>query len=309
LPLRIALPAAREMSEPFRSGFVCLVGRPNVGKSTLLNRLVGRTIAATAPRPQTTRNRILGVRHGAGHQVVFVDTPGIHAATQPLNRRMVAYATAALREADLVLVLVEPGRTPTAEDRLVLEQVRAAGRPALLVLNKVDAAPEAEVLETLQAYAAMELFAELVPISALTGRNVERLLSLVTARLPEGPPYFEPDQVTDQSEAAVIAELVRQELVRRMQQELPYKTAVRVEHMEEEPRRLVVHATIFVERESQKGIVIGKGGRMLKAIGTAAREQIVRLLGMPVHLELHVRVLERWSETARHLDALGYPEE
>ena len=179
------------MSEGYRSGFVCLVGRPNVGKSTLLNRLVGRTVAITADKPQTTRNRILGVKHGPDWQVVFVDTPGIHAASLALNRRMVATATQALREADLVLMLVEPGAEPTAEDRLVLEHVRAAGRPALLVLNKVDAAPEEAVLATLRAYGALELFAELVPISALSGRNVERLERLVVERLPPGPPYFE----------------------------------------------------------------------------------------------------------------------
>jgi GTP-binding protein Era len=296
------------MSEPFRSGFVCLVGRPNVGKSTLLNRLVGRSIAITAPKPQTTRNRIMGVLHGPASQVVLVDTPGIHEARLPLNRRMVAYATAALQEADLVLVLVEPGVPPGAEDQLVLEHVRRAGRPAFLVLNKIDAAPQAEVLATLQAYGTLGLFAELVPISARTGHNVERLLRLVLERLPEGPPYFEPEQVTDQSEPALIAELVRQEVVRRTHAELPYRTAVRVERMEEQPRRLVIEASIFVERDTQKGILIGTGGRMLKGIGTAARKHIERLLGLPVHLALQVRVLERWSETPRHLDALGYPE-
>ncbi len=296
------------MSEGYRSGFVCLVGRPNVGKSTLINRLVGRTVAITADKPQTTRNRILGVKHGPDWQIVFVDTPGIHVASLALNRRMVATATQALREADLVLMLVEPGAEPTAEDRLVLEQVRAAGRPALLVLNKVDIAPEEAVLATLRAYGALGAFAELVPISARTGRNVERLERLVLERLPPGPPYFPPDQRTDQSEPALIAELVRQEVIRRTHQELPYKTAVRVERMEETPRRLVIVASIFVERDSQKGIVIGKGGRMLKAIGTAARKLIERLLGQPVYLELEVRVLERWSEDPRHLDALGYPE-
>jgi GTPase len=296
------------MSEPYRSGFACLAGRPNVGKSTLLNRLVGRTVAITAPKPQTTRTRILGVQHGAGFQVVWVDTPGIHEASQPLNRRMVAYATAALAEADLVLMLVEPGPEPTAEDRLVLSHVQRAGRPALLVLNKMDAAPQAVLLATLQAWAALHPFAELVPVSALKGRNVEKLAALVAARLPAGPPYFELDQVTDQSEPALIAELVRQELVRRTHQELPYRTAVRVERMEQQPRNLHIEASIFVERDSQKGIVIGKGGRMLKTIGSAARAQIERLLGMPVYLGLQVRVLERWSEEPRHLEALGYPE-
>ncbi|HKI98476.1 MAG TPA: GTPase Era [bacterium] len=295
------------MNQAFRSGFVCLVGRPNVGKSTLLNRLVGREIAITAPKPQTTRNRIMGVRHGEGFQVVYVDTPGIHASPLPLNQRMVSYATASLQEADLVLVLTEPGPPTGEEDRLVLEHVRHAGRPALLVLNKIDTASEGDVLAALQAWAALDLFAEIVPISALTGRNVQRLERLVVERLPEGPPYFEPEQITDQSEPALIGELVRREVIQRTHQELPYRTAVRVEHMEEQARRVLIVASIFVERDSQKGIVIGKGGRMLKSIGIAARKQIERLLGVTVHLDLQVRVLERWSESPRHLESLGYP--
>jgi GTP-binding protein Era len=299
------------MGEAFRSGFVCLVGRPNVGKSTLLNRLVGRPISITAEKPQTTRNRILGVRHGPDWQIVFVDTPGIHVPRATLNQRMVRYATQALGEADLVLVLAEPGRALTGDDRLVLEEVRRARRqerPVFLVLNKIDAAPEADVLAALRDFEALGLFAELVPVSARTGRNVSRLEGLIVERLPPGPPYFDPDQVTDQSERTLIAELVRQEVFRRTHQEVPYRSAVRVEAMHEQPGRLVIQAQILVERDTQKGILIGKGGSMLKAIGTAARKQIEALLGVPVYLELHVRLLERWSENPRHLDALGYPE-
>ncbi|MCZ6627970.1 MAG: GTPase Era [SAR324 cluster bacterium] len=291
-----------------RSGFVCLVGRPNVGKSTLLNALVGRPVSITARKPQTTRNRIVGVKHGPGYQVVLVDTPGIHQAAAPLNVRMVRYATAALAEADIVLVIVEPGPEPTQEDHLVLERVREAAPPALLLINKIDIASEATILRSLQTYGALGMFEEVVPVSAVTGKGLKRLERLIVARLRPGPPYFEPEQATDQSETMIIAELVRQELFRRTHQEVPYKSAVRVEHLEDKPGRLVIDARIFVERDSQKGIVIGKGGRMLKAIGTAARAKIEALLGVRVYLGLQVSVLAGWSENPRYLAELGYPE-
>lgn len=291
-----------------RSGFVCLVGRPNVGKSTLLNALVGRPVSITARKPQTTRNRIVGVKHGPGYQVVLVDTPGIHQAAAPLNVRMVRYATAALAEADIVLVIVEPGPEPTQEDHLVLERVREAAPLAFLLINKIDTASEATILRSLQTYGALGIFEEVVPVSAVTGKGLERLERLIVARLRPGPPYFEPEQATDQSETMIIAELVRQELFRRTHQEVPYKSAVRVEHLEDKPGRLVIDARIFVERDSQKGIVIGKGGRMLKAIGTAARAKIEALLGVRVYLGLQVTVLAGWSENPRYLAELGYPE-
>ncbi|MBI4082849.1 MAG: GTPase Era [Candidatus Lambdaproteobacteria bacterium] len=301
------------MAEPLRSGFVSLVGRPNVGKSTLVNRLVGRAISITDRKPQTTRNRILGVRHGPGYQLVLVDTPGIHAPTKPLNRRMVAYALAALQDAEVVLMVIEPVARapfePHPEDARVLEVVRKAGRPAFLVINKIDRAGAAEVLATIRGYAEERAFAEIVPVSALTGQGVERLAELVIARLPEGPPYFEPDQVTDQSEPMVIAELIRQEVFRRTEQELPYATAVRIEAIRERPQLLMIEARILCERESQKGILIGRGGRMLKAIGQHARRRIEALLGTSVYLELRVAVLKDWSSDPRRLTELGYPEE
>jgi len=299
------------MPSPLRSGFVCLLGRPNVGKSTLVNRLVGRPISITAPRPQTTRNRILGVRHGPGTQAVFVDTPGLHEPTGALNRRMVGYALGALADADLVLMLVEPCPGPTyvrhPGDALVLERLQAAGRPALLAVNKIDRANEGEVLRTIAGFADGP-FAEIVPVSALTGRGVERLAALIEARLPEGPPYFDADQVTDQPEAALCAELVRQEVFRRLRQEVPYATAVRVEEMTDRGDLLAITARIYVDRDSQKGILIGRGGRMLKSIGQAARRHIERLLGTRVFLALDVRVLKDWSSDPRRLTELGYPE-
>ncbi len=300
------------MSEPFRSGFVCLVGHPNVGKSTLMNRLVGKPISITAPKPQTTRNRILGVKTTDAWQAVFMDTPGIHDPADPLNVRMVNYAKHALGDADLILMLIEPlaaptyGLAPNAE--LVAGLVREAGGRALLVINKIDLAGEADVLETIRRIDGMGIFSEIVPISALTGKGVERLAGLIPGYLGPGPRYFEADAVTDQSEAMLVAELVRQEVFRRTEQEVPYSTAVRVERMEEKPHLLSIHAQIYVEWESQKGILIGKGGRMLKAIGQGARRKIESLFGVKVYLGLHVRVLKNWSENSRHLAELGYPE-
>ena len=301
------------MTPPFRSGFICLVGRPNVGKSTLVNRLAGRPVSITSPKPQTTRNRVLGVCSGADWQAVLVDTPGIHQARDPLNRRLVAYALAALRDADLALVLAEPFSArftePGPEDLLVLQRVRESGVKALLVLNKIDAAPEAAVLETLRAYGALGLFEELLPLSAVTGRGVQRLVDLLPRYLPEGPRYFEEDQWTDQTEAHLLGELVRQEIFHRTEQEVPYGTAVQVQHMEEKEAVRVVYARIVVERDSQKGILIGKGGRMLRGIGQAARRRMETLLGKRVYLDLQVEVLPDWSRDARRLAELGYPEE
>ena len=292
----------------FRSGIVCLVGRPNVGKSTLLNRLVGKPVSITANKPQTTRNRIMGVRHGPGCQVVFVDTPGLHQAFSPLNRRMVGYALQALDDADLVVMVAEAGAGASEEERWVLERVLKTASSKFLVLNKIDRIPEAAVLESLRRFGEMDGFSEWIPVSALTGRGVERLAELIESQLQPGPPFFEPDQITDQSEASLMAELVRQEVFRRTRQEVPYKTAVRVERIEEKKGRLIVHAVIVVERATQKGIVIGKGGKMLKSIGSEARKKIERLLGTPIHLALHVRVVSSWSEKAGTLTEMGYPE-
>ena len=287
-----------------------------MGKSTLVNRLVGRDVSITSPKPQTTRTRILGVLRDTGWQAVLVDTPGIHDARDPLNLRLVRYALAALQDADLILMLVEPlGQSaagvhaPRKDDLQVLEHVRKAKAPAFLVVNKVDTASEEAVLETIRRYAALQRFAEIVPVSALTGRNVPRLAQLVSGQLPAGPPYFEPDQVTDQSLPHLLGELVRQEVFRRLQEELPYSTAVRVEHVEAKGKLHVVYARVLVERESQKGIVIGKGGRTLKAIGQGARRRMEGLLGTRVYLDLAVAVLENWSRNPRHLQDLGYPEE
>ena len=277
-----------------------------------MNRLVGQPISITADKPQTTRNRIMGVRTTGESQIVFVDTPGIHASRDKLNQRMVAYALAALEDADAVMAITEPFRKnqsgPGHGDKLVLERLSASKQKALLVVNKIDTANEDQVFKTLAWFGDQGIFEAIVPLSALTGKGVDRLESLLPAYLSEGPQFFESDQITDQSERMIVAELVRQEVFRRTHQEVPYATAVEVESMVEEDDRLVIHARIMVERDSQKGIIIGKGGQMLKQIGQQARKKMETLLGMKVRLDLHVAVLKDWSLNPRHLARLGYPE-
>ncbi|MDH4224160.1 MAG: GTPase Era [Deltaproteobacteria bacterium] len=308
------------MTSAFRSGFVALVGRPNVGKSTLLNQLVGKPVSITADKPQTTRNRILGVVHGPAWQAVLMDTPGIHQAEGLLNQRMVAYAVAALKEADLIVMLVEPfaGRytRPGPQDEAVLALVSAAPAPALLLVNKVDAHPRPRVEETLAWYNDFSRnhpgggrFSGVYPLSALEGLGVDPLKEVMAGFLPEGPPYFDPDQTTDQNEPVLIAEMIRQELFRRTRKEVPYSTAVRVEKIEDDGKLMRIYAVILVERDSQKPIVIGKGGLLLKEIGRGARLKLEALFGAKIYLDLHVKVLKGWSESPRELTRLGYHKE
>jgi len=297
---------------PFRSGFVCIVGRPNVGKSTLLNRLVGRQISITANKPQTTRNRILGIHHGSDHQVVFMDTPGIHDAGDLLNTRMVGYAVAAFHEADLVLMMVEPFPErydePGPQEQIVLDMVRDTQTPVFLVINKIDDATKHRVLATIDWFSRLKVFAEIIPISALKNKGIQILEKLIPGRLPEGPPYFETDQFTDQPETLLVSELIRQAVFRLTGQEIPYSVAVRVDRMAEKNNLLTIHAKLYVERKSQKGILIGKKGSKLAEIGKNARLKIQAILGINVFLDLHVSVLKNWSANSRHLSELGYPE-
>ncbi|HWP34500.1 MAG TPA: GTPase Era [Thermodesulfobacteriota bacterium] len=304
-----------------RSGFVAIAGRPNVGKSTLLNRLLGEKVAIVSPKPQTTRTRLLGILTREDAQLVLVDTPGIHEPRGPLGQAMVRTAVGALAEVDLVLVLVEAG-PPHPGDRLVLEAAGQSRKPVILAVNKIDRLRrKTELIPVLDEMAKLADFEAVVPISALTGENLDELVRVLVARLPEGPPLFPPDMVTDQTERALAAELIREQVVLQTEQELPYTTAVQIDAWEEvpgppqpeaapdepPPRRLVrIAATIHVERESQKGIVIGQGGRRLKAIGTAAREGLERLLGCRVYLELFVRVEPRWTRDPRRLREFGY---
>jgi len=297
-----------KMKKPFRAGFVALVGRPNVGKSTLLNKLLGEHIAIVSPRPQTTRTRILGLVNGEDHQLALFDTPGIHAAKGVLNKRMVEVALATLQEVDAVLLLIEAGTGPGGRVEIgeatqaVIAEVARSRKPAILGINKIDRAPKESILPVIAAYKDLHAWTEVVPFSAATGENVERLQAVLAAAVPESEaPLFPPDVLTDQAEKQLAAEYVREQLMQRLEQELPYAVGVEVESFDESDRRedgglVRIAALIRVERDSQKAIVIGKKGAMLKEIGTQARLRLERLLGSKVFLSLTVKVDERWTE-------------
>lgn len=291
---------------PFRCGTVAIVGRPNVGKSTLLNRILGQKLSITTPKPQTTRNRIRGIHTTDQAQVVYVDTPGIHQAeSRALNRLMNRAAVSALEEVDAV-VLVVAGLEWTDDDQRVTEMVKRSGRPYVVVVNKVDLlSDKAVLLPHLQTLAERTGAQDIVPICARNGDNVERLASVVTAVIPEGPAIFPVDQITDHSMRFLAAEIMREKLMRRLAKELPYSLAVEIEAFKEGAERHEVHAVIWVERDSQKAIVIGKGGEVLKEVGTKARLDMERLFGQPVFLQLWVKVKEGWSEDVRLLRNLG----
>ena len=297
------------MAEPvFRCGFVAVVGRPNVGKSTLVNALVGRKVSIVTSRPQTTRQRVVGVANSPAAQLLFVDTPGMHRRERrELNKLMNRSAQASLADADVVLAVVEAGRW-TEEDEDVLERALAAGRPVMLALNKVDRIrPREALLPLLQEAAARADFAAVVPISAEHGENLDRLRHLLEAAVPEGPALFPPEQWSNRDERFHIAEIVREKLMRRLREELPYGLAVEIERLaESEQGRLEIGAVIWVEREAHKAIVIGKGGEMLKAAGQAARLELKARFDRPVHLELWVKVREHWTDRESDLRRLGY---
>jgi GTP-binding protein Era len=301
-----------------RAGFVAIVGRPNVGKSTLLNRVLGEKIAIVTPRPQTTRTRILGVWNGEGAQLAFFDTPGLHRAKGALNRRMVEVGLATLSEVDVALFLIEAvtgpeGRVEVGEaTRWIASEVARSRKPSVLGINKVDRVPRETLLPVIDAHRDLHAWTEVVPFSAVTGENVDDLLRTLARLVPEAEsPLFPPDVLTDQAERQIAAEYVREQIMLRTREEVPYSAAVDVEEFDESqretgPRGLVrLRAVIHVERESQKGIVIGRRGGMLKEIGQGAREGLERLLGCKVFLELHVRVDERWSERAEALRRHG----
>ncbi len=302
---------------PFRAGFVAILGRPNVGKSTLLNRLLGERVAIVTSRPQTTRTRILGVVNGEGWQLALFDTPGIHRAKGPLNRRMVETALSTLSEVDVALVLVEAGTGPGGKVevgetvRWIVDEVRRRGVPAVLGVNKMDRVPREALLPFIEAHRSLHDWAEVVPFSALDGDNVDRLASALARHLPPSEaPLFPPDVMTDQAERVIAAEYVREQVMELTRDELPYACAVEVEEFDESDRRedgglIRIGAVVWVERASQKAIVIGKGGAMLKTVGTRARERMERLLGAKVFLRLTVKVEERWSERLDALRRLG----
>ena len=290
----------------FKSGFITVIGRPNVGKSTLTNALVGEKIAAVSDKPNTTRNRILGIRTLPDAQLVFLDTPGIHKARGKLGKAMVQTAMGAVQEADVVLMMVEVKEPFGRGDTAIIENL---SKPAILVVNKIDTIKKNEILHILEASKEYEgKFTDIIPISAMTSDGTEHLLETIVKYLPEGPKYFPDDMFTDQPERFIVAEFIREKIFTLTQKEIPYQTAVVIEEFVEEPERNIINisAVIFVERMNHKGILIGKKGEMLKEIGTLARADIEKILGTKVYLELWVKVKEKWSERDNLISEFGY---
>ena len=296
-----------EHSKTFRCGFAAIIGRPNVGKSTLLNRILGQKIAITSPRPQTTRHKIIGIKTQSDGQAVYVDTPGMHrGAKRAINRYMNKAARSSLADVDVVVLVVDATRW-TEQDEDVLRSVSTLEAPVIAAVNKVDTlAEKTELLPYLQRLAEKFKFAAIVPLSARKGDNVDKLEGEVLSRLPEGELLFPEDQVTDRSQRFLAAELIREKLMRRLGEELPYAVTVEIEQFTVDGEMFRIHAVIWVEKDGQKAIVIGKGGAMLKEIGQHAREDMEKIFGAKVFLETWVRVKEGWSEDERLLRSLGY---
>jgi GTP-binding protein Era len=291
-----------------KSGFVSLIGRPNAGKSTLLNRLVGTKLAIVSDKPQTTRTRILGVKNYDDAQVVFLDTPGIHRPLHRMNVRMVDAAVDTIREVDVVGLVVDATEPPGKGDRFVLDLVKNVRAPVFLILNKIDLMKKTRLLPLMQQYSEMSTFAEIIPVSAGTGDNVDRLERLILDRLPEGEPLYPADYLTDQPERFFAGEIVREKLLQFTHSEIPFSSAVVVDRFEEpasDQSLLRLYCTIVVDRESQKPIVLGRGGDMIKRIGIAAREDLEKFFGTKVFLDLHVRVKSEWREDENVLNDIG----
>jgi GTP-binding protein Era len=291
-----------------KSGYVSFLGRPNAGKSTLLNRIVGHKLAIVSDKPQTTRTRIVGVKNYPDGQVVFVDTPGVHKPRHRLNVRMVDVALEAMREVDVLALVVDVAVKPGPGDQFMLDTIRDVRTPAILALNKVDLVAKPRLLPLIDHYRRAHPFVEIVPVSAVQGTNVDVLESLFLQYLPEGEPLYPADFVTDQPERFFAAEIVREQVLQLTHDELPFSTAVLVDRFEEPAegeRVLSLYCTILVDRESQKPIVVGKGGAMIKKIGTAARQELERYFGTRVFLDLHVKVRSEWRDDVRTLDEMG----
>lgn len=293
----------------FHSGFAAITGAPNAGKSTLLNAMIGEKISITSPKPQTTRNRIAGIVHGTGFQIVFLDTPGVHKSDKLFNRKIVDVALSAMDEVDLILMIADASDPSPASESLLVDKIgEKKPLPAILALNKVDLVEKPLLLEQIQKWAALDIFSEIVPISAKTGLQVPQLVAAMAGHLPPGPAYYPEDALTDAPERFIVAEMIREKVFAHTGQEIPYSTAVTIERFAgDEKKDLVrIHAAIHVERDSQKGIVIGNRGRMLKTIGSEARKDIESLLGTRVFLELFVRVEKDWSKKPKSIRKLGY---
>ena len=292
----------------FKSGFVTLIGRPNVGKSTLMNRLIGQKIAITSNKPQTTRNRIQTVYTDERGQIVFLDTPGIHKAKNKLGEYMVNVAERTLKEVDVVLWLVEPSTFIGAGEQHIAAQLKTIKTPIVLVINKVDTVKKEEILKFIDAYKDICEFADIVPVSALKGQNTDTVLEVIFKYLPYGPAFYDEDTVTDQPQRQIVAEMIREKALRCLDEEIPHGIAVTIEKMKIRPNGKVVdiEATIVCERDSHKGIIIGKGGAMLKKIGSAARFEIERMMEMKANLQIWVKVRKDWRDSDLFIKNFGY---
>lgn len=287
-----------------KSGFVSIVGRPNSGKSTLLNQLVGEKISIVTNKPQTTRNIIKGIVTRGESQVVFLDTPGIHKPIHKMNERMMRFVRESMSEVDLILLIVDSTVPYGKGDEFTIELIKPLPTPKYLLLNKIDQIAKKDLLPIIERYAKLADFKEVIPMSALTGENVESVMLAILKDLKEGPMFYPEDQLSDQPARAISAEIVREKLIQLTHDELPYSTAVIIDRFEEQERINRIYCTIYVERESQKGIIIGKGGALLKEVGTAARIELEKFFDMKIYLELHVKVKKNWrddEETLRHI--------
>jgi GTP-binding protein Era len=293
-------------SEKFKSGYVSLTGRPNVGKSTLLNTILGEKVAIVSPKPQTTRNRIIGVKTLPDAQIVFIDTPGIHKPKHKLGELMVKQAKESVKEVDVILFMVEP-EEPGSGDKFIIDILKDMGKPVFLLINKVDTVRKPLVLPVIEAYSKLYPFKEIMPISALTGDGIDTLIKTIVDYLPEGPKYYPDDILTDQLERFMVSEIIREKIIQQTEDEIPYSVAIDINQWSEREDGVVfIQANIYVEREGQKGIIIGKGGARLKTIGTNARLEIEKLLGTKVFLELWVKIKKDWRSSERILKELGF---
>lgn len=296
------------MNNKFKSGFVSLIGRPNVGKSTLMNCLIGEKIAIISNKPQTTRNRITSILTEEDFQAVFIDTPGIHKPKSKLGDYMVKSAETTLSEVDIVLYLIEPFEKIKASDEAIIERLKNIKTPVFLIINKIDTTPAEELLKVIDVYKDVYDFAEIIPISALKSKNTEDLIAAIKKYLPEGPRYFPPDMITDQPERQLAAEIIREKALYLLQDEIPHGIAVEITSMKarKDKEMTDIEATLYCERASHKGIIIGRQGSMLKKIGTNARRDIQRLLGSPVNLQIWIKVKKDWRDSDFLLKNFGY---
>ena len=297
------------MNKDYKSGFVTLIGRPNVGKSTLMNYLIGQKIAITSNKPQTTRNRIQTVLTTDKGQIVFVDTPGIHKAKNKLGEYMVNVAERTLNEVDVVLWLVEPATFIGAGEQHIAKQLKRVNTPVILVINKIDSVKREEVFAAIDAYKDIYDFSEIVPVSARSGSNADELIDVVMKYLPYGPQFYDEDTVTDQPERQIVAELIREKALHALEEEIPHGIAVAIDQMKQRGKVMHIDATIICERDSHKGIIIGKQGNMLKKIGSTARFEIEKMLEMQINLKLWVKVKKDWRDSEFLMKNFGYQDE